>query len=132
MKTKNNLQLGLLIFSVLVLDQLTKFIAVKFFEISCNRGGAFGISGNFAVISILVLIVVLWLFLKEKNRLNLVALSLVFSGGFSNLIDRFTVGCVRDFVDFKVFPSFNLADTAITVGAILIFYNLIFANKDEA
>ena len=44
----------------------------------------------------------------------------------NNLIDRIRQGYVTDFLDFKIWPAFNLADMSITVGVIIIVYRLIF------
>jgi len=131
LKIKNSHLFAFPVFGVLILDQASKLLATRFFPIACNKGGAFGLGGNFVVISSIVLVVVFWLILREKNRLSIVGLSLIFGGGLSNLFDRLLAGCVRDFVNFKVFPSFNLADAAITIGAVLIFYHLVFVKKDE-
>lgn len=130
LKIRNRPPVFLLVTSIIVFDQITKIFANSFFEVSCNKGGAFGISGNFHVVSSIVLILVLWIIIREKNWLNLAGLALVFGGGLSNLIDRLVVGCVRDFISLGFFPSFNLADTAITIGAFLIFLNLFLPKRE--
>ena len=53
---------------------------------------------------------------------SLAALALVFAGGFSNLVDRILFGCVRDFIDFVIFPVFNFADVFISLGVALVIY----------
>ncbi len=130
MKLKNRLLLAFVVFTILFLDQVSKFFADNFFQVACNKGGAFGLGGNFGFISGLVLGIVFWLILQEKKASNILGLSLIFGGGVSNFLDRVFIGCVRDFVDLKFFPNFNLADSAITIGAFLIFFNLIFRRQD--
>lgn len=53
-----------------------------------------------------------------------VCLGLILGGAMGNLIDRFRFGSVVDFLDFRVWPVFNLADSCITVGAVLLAVNL--------
>ncbi len=54
------------------------------------------------------------------------ALGLILGGTVGNLIDRFRQGHVTDFIDIGIWPSFNVADSAITVGVILFAYLLLF------
>ncbi len=64
-----------------------------------------------------------------------VGLGLVLGGTAGNLIDRLRIGHVTDFIDFKVWPAFNVADASVTIGVIIIAYNLIFlaqSAKNEA
>jgi len=54
------------------------------------------------------------------------AIGLVLGGTIGNLIDRLHLGYVTDFIDFKVWPVFNVADMSTTIGVIIIAYCLIF------
>jgi signal peptidase II len=105
-----------------------------------NTGAAFGIMSRlpdgaripFLVgVSILAMILILYLFyMAEKNRTAYIfSLALVFSGAVGNLIDRVTLGFVRDFVDLHIYhlhwPVFNVADSAITVGIIIMAYEIL-------
>ena len=54
------------------------------------------------------------------SRIYVVAFSLILGGAVGNLIDRVVYGHVIDFIDFRVWPVFNIADSAITIGAIMI------------
>ena len=113
---------------VILLDQLTKSLAQKYFTVVCNQNFAFGIGTNATLVTLIVVAIVFWLLAHEKRLATAIGLTLIFSGGLSNIVDRVNFGCVRDFVSLLNFPSFNLADSVITVGAIIIFYT-IFRSK---
>jgi signal peptidase II len=131
---------------VLALDQLTKAWAVSALadghvidlvgslrlRLTMNYGSAFSIAnGRGALISLLALAVVAVLLATGRHSRSpamAVALGLVVGGAFGNLIDRaaregdgFLGGGVVDFVDLQWWPVFNLADSAIVVGALLLF-----------
>ncbi len=61
----------------------------------------------------------------DEQSIKILALSLIFAGGFSNLLDRLIWGCVVDFIDLKIWPAFNLADAAITIGVVVLIFSLI-------
>ena len=63
------------------------------------------------------------------NMPNRVALGLILGGTVGNLIDRLRLEHVTDFIDFNIWPTFNLADSAITIGAMLFAYSLLFVTK---
>lgn len=91
-----------------------------------NTGAAFGLfpSGSllFTVIAALVAVVILFynFQLTDGYRLLRVALGLQLGGALGNLIDRLRIGHVTDFLDFGPWPVFNLADTAIVAGVLLL------------
>lgn len=122
---------------VISLDQFSKIIAPKFLTIICNQG--FGLGINFdGVASIFlasaVLVFLTFLLSREKNQLAALAIVLVMAGGVSNLLDRLLLGCVRDFIGLAGlgrWPAFNLADSAITLGAILLVFSIFFRKSDE-
>jgi len=126
-------------FSLFFLDRLTKYLSLKFLEqrtkdlgvftlrLVRNTGGVFGIGKGLSflwiIISIIIFFVFLYWYFREINFLSKVhRLGYIFilEGAFSNILDRFFYGYVIDFIDFKVWPVFNLSDTFITLG-ILIF-----------
>jgi len=116
--------------SIIVFDQISKALAVKFLPTVCNLGFAFGVFPFSNLLSTVLIIVILVsiaiLFLNQKGQSF--ALALILGGGFSNLVDRLIRGCVVDFVKWPVFanlPAFNLADAAITVGVVLLILNII-------
>ncbi len=142
-----------IIFAVLSLDRLTKILVTRnlasyseslpvikgIFHLTLvhNRGAAFGILKNqiplFIFTSIFAIILI---FLKLKNgkstKLYSVSLSLILAGALGNLIDRIFFGHVIDFLDFRIWPVFNVADSAITVGAILLGWSLLKPKKEDA
>lgn len=62
---------------------------------------------------------------KEPDRDGMIPLALILGGAVGNLVDRLRVGSVVDFLDFRVWPVFNLADSCITVGVILILARIL-------
>jgi signal peptidase II len=66
----------------------------------------------------------------------IVALALVVGGAVGNVVDRLRLGFVFDFLDFHWagyhFPAFNLADSAITVGVVMLLLDSLFGRADEA
>lgn len=142
------------IVSVIVLDQVTKYIAVEslqpidsfpiiedvfHFTYVENRGAAFGMLKDqrwiFMVISALIIVVVFYLIVKYKSHLHplmLVALSFTVGGGIGNMIDRIINGYVVDFFDFTLidFPVFNVADIFVCVGVGLIILDILLKKSD--
>ncbi len=118
--------LGLFIVAVFV-DQVTKLIFLRYSVATINKDLAFSlIYSNPLALNIIALIVFsIGIYLFAKGKVKTVALSLVFAGGLSNILDRIVRGGVVDFINLKIFPSFNLADSFITIGAVLIIYSII-------
>ena len=131
---------------VLVADQYTKLAITQDFFLGQsvpvlkgifnltyvqNTGGAFGIMRLFIVISIVVILFIIYFLIKEEKKDIYVQIifSLVLGGAISNLIDRLRLGFVVDFIDFQVWPVFNIADAAITVGMVLLLIRILF-NKE--
>ena len=107
-----------------------------------NTGAAFGIFRGhpliFTVIDFIGIFVFLFvvLFLRRRwpviDRMWLRAgIALLLAGTIGNLIDRLTIGNVTDFLDFKVWPVFNVADSAVTVGVIILVFCIIFLAKSS-
>jgi len=134
---------------IVVADQLSKIwirsypeelaiFETGFFRIihTHNTGAAFGLfqGHSFAltvVASVTIAIILLYALLIYRrfpildNRLGKSALGLVLGGAVGNLIDRLRFGYVTDFIDFGVWPTFNIADSAVTVGVIILAYSLL-------
>lgn len=95
-----------------------------------NTGIAFGLFKNqgivFMVISAVAIILLVYNIYYYKyngerfSRLYIVAFSLILGGAIGNMIDRMLYGYVVDFIDFQVWPVFNIADSAVTIGAVII------------
>jgi signal peptidase II len=90
-----------------------------------NRGIAFGLAGGAGValvaVTALALCVVGALFWQNPTRPGMwVGVGLLCGGALGNLADRVRAGVVTDFIEVPHWPPFNLADTAITVGVILV------------
>lgn len=105
-----------------------------------NTGGAWGILGESPWILIgftfvfLVLVVMLEIRWKNDNALYSIALSFVVGGALGNLIDRIFLGGVRDFLYFEFwtgFPTFNVADSFLCVGVVLLVIFILFVHKEE-
>jgi signal peptidase II len=71
--------------------------------------------------------------MRKKGRpLMMTSVALIAGGGIGNLIDRIALGYVVDYLDFRVFPIFNLADIAVCVGCgLLVVYVLFFDGKQK-
>ncbi|MCU5745730.1 signal peptidase II [Staphylococcus sp. SQ8-PEA] len=135
---------------VLLLDQLTKYIIATtmrvgdsfeviphFLNITSHRnnGAAWGIlSGKmsfFVIVTLIILVLLIVFYLKEAkgNLFMQIALSLLFSGAIGNFIDRLLHSEVVDFIDTNIFgydfPIFNIADSSLTIGVLLIIIALI-------
>lgn len=99
-----------------------------------NTGAAFGILPGqrwlFIVLKVLVSIAIVYLLirLQNENKLFRIGLTFVLGGAVGNLIDRIRFGYVVDMFDFTLinYPVFNIADTSVIVGVILLGYYLIF------
>lgn len=79
-------------------------------------------------------VIVVWLYrLPVGNGKNACALSLVLGGALGNVIDRFVHGYVIDFLDFYYqdwhFPAFNIADSAISIGAVILLLGAFTGGK---
>jgi len=115
-------------FVVVFLDQLLKFFVKDLPFVIRNTGAGFGILPNQQEILIWISFIVIGLIffyygkIPEKKSVQL-SIGLILGGTIGNLIDRVMRNYVIDFIDLKFWPSFNIADSAITVGAgILIIY----------
>jgi signal peptidase II len=140
--------------SVIALDQLTKHWAVTSLgtdreidlfwtlrlNLAFNNGMAFGQGQGFGpVIAVIATVVIVYLLVSlrtEASWMSTIGMGLLIGGAAGNLIDRlfrgddgFLQGAVVDFIDFQWFPIFNVADTAINVGAALLILNSILSAR---
>jgi signal peptidase II len=143
---------------VLVLDQLTKTwviaefylgqreIITSFFNLVHvhNYGAAFSFLSDaggwqrwfFAALSAVVsAVIIVWISRLPKTRwIESLALALILGGALGNLYDRLVLGYVVDFLDFhwsgSHFPAFNVADSGITMGAVLLILDMFITDQD--
>jgi signal peptidase II len=140
---------------VLALDQLSKFWVVRkialyesvdiipgFFRLFHirNTGAVWGLLDRgsstitlvLTILSLLAFAVMLWLFHKTDRAcaLDLAGLSLIMGGAVGNIIDRIRFGNVVDFIELYYrsyhFPTFNIADSSLTVGVSLLIFSILF------
>lgn len=118
----------ILALSVVLIDQAAKFSVLKYFgsHVLKNPNLALNLRISFLepkYISLATLLVIIVLAIIFWNKISQPSALLVVAGSFSNLIDRFWSGGVIDFINPKIWPSFNIADLAITVGLVLLCIN---------
>jgi len=142
---------------VLFLDQLSKWWIVSivmqppqvipmtsFFNLvlGWNKGISFGFFhgdsifntwGLPAIALIITVCLLIWLW-RSSGCLISIAIGAIIGGALGNVIDRIRFGAVADFLDFHVlgyhWPAFNLADTGIMIGAMLLFYDSLFGEGE--
>lgn len=87
----------------------------------------------FIVLSIAAAIAMIYYYVKEDKLISILALALLISGNFGNLYDRLMYGYVRDMLSFNIFgyafPVFNLADSYLTIGVILIIIDMFLEER---
>ncbi len=151
--------LELITFAVVIgLDQLTKYLTdlyltplgtsyplwegVFHFTSAHNTGAAFSVLSGarwlFVGVTLCVFIAAIWLCIKKRSYLHPLfrfSVALIVAGAVgNNLIDRLFLGYVRDMLDFCLidFAVFNVADTAVCIGAGLLAIDLLFTKKGRA
>ena len=139
--------------TIFLLDQLSKFLILKtlsfgdsvpviprIFHLTLvrNTGIAFGLLQgwshllvwmNLGLLSAFLLLIVLRRFFKKP--LLQIGVGMIAGGGLGNLLDRFRFGYIVDFLDFRIWPVFNLADSAICIGTFLLLLALFRPSRKE-
>jgi signal peptidase II len=136
--------------TVLALDQASKELVRTFMDRGeawpngwpvrlhyvTNTGAAFGIlkdQTGFLIVTTLVGLVAIYLYYRYppfEHLLAPVAIGMMLGGAIGNLLDRLRLGRVTDFIDFPVWPSFNVADSCIVIGiAILLLGYALFTER---
>lgn len=154
-------KMSVMVATIIILDQITKAIVQQKFFLGesipvikglfsftyvKNPGAAFGMLANspdyirtplfFAlpVVACGWLMYLVWS-TRNTNFLHCLSYSLIFAGAVGNLIDRFSMNYVVDFLDFywgtNHFPAFNIADSVITIAAILLIFDFLFLQKKK-
>jgi signal peptidase II len=101
-----------------------------------NSGIAFGLFSNAtAVVIFVTAIAIAWMLVYfarsgARHPVLPVALGLVIGGSMSNLADRVRLGFVTDFLDFRYWPAFNLADSSIVIGVGILLAALVLAERE--
>jgi signal peptidase II len=124
----------LVFISVILADQISKLIVLRYYptQIATNNGGAFSIlqgRSYYTILVVLLLAVLVVFFLKLKKSAFSWPLVFVISGASANLIDRVFRGSVVDFINFKIWPSFNLADISLSIGIIWLLVLLLSSKQ---
>ena len=138
----------LFVIGLVIIDQITKLLVVNLlnyktfviiknflkFVFVKNTGAAFGfLSDNTLTLSIVSMVLIIYIFRELKNNINnkisLFSYLLILSGSLGNLIDRIFRGYVVDFISFTFFKKemavFNVADSYITIGVIMLLILLV-------
>ena len=151
---KNIIYLFFLFLLLVSFDQLTKGLVINNLELYqstsllpflnftfvVNYGFAFGFlnnpSLNQLVVSLVILSIIiyfLYLLIKTQDHIFRFSLVLILSGALGNFSDRIFRGFVIDFIDIYIsdyhWPAFNLADSWITIGFMILIFNILFLNK---
>jgi len=136
---------GITTIGIIVVDRVTKLfftdvlqygesipVIRNFFHFTLvhNTGIAFGFFKDQGVVLIIIPVIAIILLIfnifyynqndKALSHMYIIAFALILGGAIGNLIDRIQFGYAIDFIDFRVWPVFNVADSAITVGAVII------------
>jgi signal peptidase II len=143
----------LLAIATLAVDQLTKWLIVNHLEVGqsiypvpalsgifgityvTNTGVAFGLFKEAGTLFIFLAVIVISVLVVSARRLPKeqwlvrVALGLMVGGAIGNLIDRLRLGYVVDFFDFKFWPVFNVGDSAIVVGVVLLAISMWYEGR---
>ncbi|MFW6306580.1 MAG: signal peptidase II [Bacillota bacterium] len=90
-----------------------------------NIGAGFGILAGrrsfFIILTVLILIsLMIYRYKMSSNIYSDIAIALIIGGAIGNLIDRVRLRYVVDYLDFRIWPVFNLADSAVSVGAVIL------------
>jgi signal peptidase II len=140
---------------VLILDILTKGWAMSalsdgrdihifwtlHFALTHNEGMAFSTGTNvgpfIGMLAIVVIAILIFTLRKQSSVISLVATGCIIGGAIGNVLDRvfrgsgFMDGAVVDFIDFRWWPVFNVADICIVCGAIAVAYSMIVSQPEE-
>ncbi len=130
---------------VLVINRLELYESINFlpflnFTFVVNYGFAFGFLNNPSLNQLIVGLVILsiiiyffYLLIKTQDQISRFSLVLILSGALGNFIDRIFRGFVIDFIDVYLaeyhWPAFNFADSWITIGFMVLIFNILFLNK---
>lgn len=139
---------------VLLADQITKYLVLRnlalgemwnpigflrpFVSVTrvSNTGAVFGLFRDyglfFALVAVVVVVAIIafYRYLPPRQGLLRLSMGLQLGGALGNLVDRVRVGSVVDFIDFKIWPVFNLADMAIVSGVSMLAFVLLVSKQE--
>ena len=108
-----------------------------------NNGVSFGLLNNnnelnallLSLLALAIVIVLIFWLRKAESRRMAIGLGLIIGGALGNVIDRGLHGAVVDFLDFYInayhWPAFNVADSCISIGAVILIIDSLFSPKPE-
>ena len=157
---KKNIYALIILAAALACDVVTKHLVVQNFSyfdrvdylggflritLVYNEGGVFGIlqgyKNMFLVVSLVVLAVMVgyyayeYIYRKNRSMIFSAAMALIVSGAVGNIIDRIRFGFVVDFIELYHrsyhFPTFNIADSSLTIGVSLLIFSILFRRCPE-
>ena len=143
------LPVALILAAIIISDQVTKHLIrsnlslgesfpdswpARFTYVE-NTGSAFGLFTDQTIFligaSTVAIAILVYLFRRigSSSFLLRASLALQLGGGSSNLVDRIRFGQVTDFVDLRVWPIFNIADSSVVIGIVILAYAILFLDK---
>jgi len=135
---------------IIIFDQITKWLVEKYLYFSQitiinniflltyvqNRGGAWGVFNDIPVLFLVLIPMIIGLLIffvyRTKDKLEQVSVSMIIGGALGNYIDRLFRGYVVDFIDFRIWPVFNIADIAVVVGVGLVILSLFINCRERS
>lgn len=139
---------------IFFLDRLSKFFITGLFQqgssvpiikdifhttLVYNTGAAFGLLKNFpylfVIIAVFVFVLINYFLIRKFYKLSVaerIALTFMLGGTLGNLVDRICFGYVIDFIDFRIWPVFNVADSFITIGALMLGLSILCSRKHNS
>jgi signal peptidase II len=131
--------------AIFILDQASKrliengIIKIPYIY---NKGAALGLFRDldssiripfFIVFSLIALVVILFYMftVSKEEKITMLSLSLILGGAFGNFLDRIMSGRVIDFIDTGIWPTFNIADSAISTGVCILVISTLFLKKES-
>lgn len=133
---------------IIIFDQITKVLVEKYLyfnQISIidniflltyvqNRGGAWGVFNDIPVLFLVLIPIIIGLLIffvyHTKDKLEQVSVTMIIGGALGNYIDRLFRGYVVDFIDFRIWPVFNIADIFVVIGGVLLILSAMRTNKN--
>jgi len=133
---------------IIIFDQITKWLVEKYLYFSQitiinniflltyvqNRGGAWGVFNDIPVLFLVLIPMIIGLLIffvyRTKDKLEQVSVSMIIGGALGNYIDRLFRGYVVDFIDFRIWPVFNIADIFVVIGGVLLILSAMRTNKN--